>query len=165
MPHLPFLLSDLRLCWNHSSPHRHWFGCIMAEHMSGCFSDVTIVCYDTMWSWDAMTRTSLAGWAMSKSHRISSGFWCQLGVSAAFCKELSESICPHYNEDTQGQGLGLTILFCLLLSVPFPPGTGTVLSTSMGLNTWWANSHSWWLVKDVSLIVKCAKKVTHSFVQ
>ena len=40
--HLLFLLSDLGLHGNHSSPHRHWFGFIMVERLSEYFSDVTI---------------------------------------------------------------------------------------------------------------------------
>lgn len=93
--HLPFLLSDVWLYWNHSSPHRHWFGRMMAEHMSGCFSDVTIVHCDMMWSWDTVTETNLSGWGMSKCQQICPGFWGQLKMSKGLSREFSESASPH----------------------------------------------------------------------
>ena len=40
--HLLFLLSDWGLHGNHSSPHRHWFGFIMVEHLSEYVGDVTV---------------------------------------------------------------------------------------------------------------------------
>lgn len=114
--HLPFLLSDLGLYWNHSSPHRLWFGFIMVERLSGCFSDVTIVHCDTTCSWDVVTGTNLAGWAMSKSQQVCPGVWGPAWDVKRILKRVFW-ICPSSLglRCSWGRGWGLT-----LLCVPFP---------------------------------------------